>query len=67
MIKKMKNPAALAGAYRVRNSISLAAIDPENTADGFALQFISRRYRVPLAIAATIALLAGIGPKEARL
>jgi hypothetical protein len=65
MMTEKSNPATLA-ACRVRNSISLAAIDPENTADGFVLQFISRRYRLPPAIATTIALLAGIGPKEAR-
>lgn len=66
MIDKKMNPGTLAAA-RVRNSISLAAIDPENTVDGFVHQFISRRYRLPPAIAATIALLAGIGPKEARI
>jgi hypothetical protein len=65
MASKTSNPAALACADRVRNSISLAAIDPEIIAERFALQFISR-YRVPPSLAATIARLAGLGPKEAR-
>jgi hypothetical protein len=65
MKQDVKNPAARAGANRVRNSISLAAIDPEIIAERFALQFLSR-YRVPPSLAATIAHLAGLGPKEAR-
>jgi hypothetical protein len=59
------NPAALAGANRVRNTI-IAAIDPDITAEGLVLQFLSQHYRVSPAVAATIAHLAGLGPKEAR-
>jgi hypothetical protein len=66
VIKKMKNPAARAGANRVRNSINLQAIDPDITAEGLVLQFLSHHYRIAPAVAATIAHLAGLGPKEAR-
>jgi hypothetical protein len=63
MADKKLNPAARAGANRVRNSISLAAIDPDITAEGLVLQFLSHHYRIAPAVAATIA---GLGPKEAR-
>jgi hypothetical protein len=66
VIDKKLNPAARAGANRVRNSISLAAINPDITAEALVLQFLSHRYGVPPAAAATIAHLAGLGPKEAR-
>jgi hypothetical protein len=59
------NPAALAGANRVRNLI-IATIDPENSPPSLVLQFLRRRYGIAPEVAATIALLAGIGPKEAR-
>lgn len=65
MIKKTKNPAALAGAYRVRSSIN-ATIDPEITAETLVIQFISHHYGVSTAVAATIAHLSGLGPKGAR-
>jgi hypothetical protein len=66
VIEKKLNPAARAGANRVRNTISLAAISPDITAEGLILQFLSHHYRVAPAVAATIAHLAGLGPKEAR-
>jgi hypothetical protein len=59
------NPAALAGANRVRNTI-IAAIDPENSPPSLVLQFLRRRYGVAPEIAATIAALAGLGPREVR-
>jgi hypothetical protein len=66
VIDKKLNPAALAGANRVRNSISLAAIDPENSPPILALQFLPRRFGVAPEVAATIAALAGLGPCEVR-
>lgn len=65
MTADMKNPAARAGAYRVRNLI-IAAIDPDLTPESLALQFLRRRYGVAPEIAATIAALAGLGPREVR-
>jgi hypothetical protein len=59
------NPAALAGANRVRNLI-IATIDPENTSPNLVLQFLRRRYGVAPEVAATIAALAGLGPREVR-
>jgi hypothetical protein len=65
MADKKLNPATLA-AGRVRNTISLAAINPDITAEALVLQFLSHRYGIPPAVAATIAHLSGLGPKEAR-
>lgn len=59
------NPAALAGANRVRNLIN-ATINPDITAEALVLQFLSHRYGVPPAVAATIAALSGLGPREVR-
>jgi hypothetical protein len=59
------NPAALAGANRVRNTI-IAAIDPENNPPSLVLQFLRRRYGIAPEVAATIAALAGLGPREVR-
>lgn len=66
MIDKKMNPAARAGANRVRNLINLQAIDPDNSPQNLALQFLRRRYGVAPEVAATIAALAGLGPREVR-
>lgn len=67
MIKKKKNPAQRCGGAgnRVRNLIN-ATINPDITAEALVLQFLSHRYGVPPAVAATIAALAGLGPREVR-
>jgi hypothetical protein len=59
------NPVTLAGANRVRNLIN-ATIDPENSPPNLVLQFLRRRYGVAPEVAATIAALAGLGPREVR-
>jgi hypothetical protein len=67
MTDKRLDPVQRCGGAgnRARNLI-IATIDPDLTAEAIVLQFLSHRYGVPPAVAATIALLAGIGPKEAR-
>jgi hypothetical protein len=65
MASETSNPAALAGANRVRNSI-IAAINPENNPQTQVLQFLRQRFGVTPEVAATIAALAGLGPMEAR-
>ncbi|WP_294532612.1 hypothetical protein [uncultured Rhodoblastus sp.] len=61
----MKDPAALAGANRVRNSI-IAAINPDLNPQTQVLQYLRRRFGVTPEVAATLAALAGLGPREAR-
>jgi hypothetical protein len=65
VIDKKLNPAARAGANRVRNLI-IATIEPENSPPSLVLQFLRRRYGVAPEVAATIAALAGLGPREVR-
>jgi hypothetical protein len=65
MAHEKLNPEQLA-AVRVRNSISLAAINPEYTAETIVLQFLYRRYGLAPEIASAIADLAGLGPRGVR-
>jgi hypothetical protein len=65
MAHKKLGPAQLATA-RPRNLISSAAINPESTAETLVLQFLWRRYGVAPEIGATIAAVAGLGPRGVR-
>ena len=61
MTINVKNPAALAGAYRVRNSIGLASIYPETTTNPLEIQrlrAISRRVPLSPTVAAIVAQMA---------
>jgi hypothetical protein len=64
MEPKKKPPAREADGFR--NVFSLAANTSEDSHPDLVLQFLIRRYGVSPEVGATIAELAGLGPREVR-